>query len=321
MSSAWNNVFQILIEALSMPFSYLTEPHKRIHYLYLGSSLLLAFWVYKKQDIRKAFLSYLLPKSIWMSKSTGVDVALLFVNSFVKVLLVSPLIIYGYYLAYWVNEYLVSTWGYTTSGLGEVQVIVLYTISLTVISDFASYVTHYLMHRVPLLWEFHKTHHSATSLNPLTQYRLHPVELIINNIRNILVIGFVTGLFNYLSMSQIDKLTFLGVNVFSFTFLFFGANLRHSHVKLSYFNWLEYCLISPFQHQIHHSNEPDHFNKNMGAKFAIWDWIFGTLKRSRQVSNLQFGLGEEDKHYDTPLKNLLIPFWMVYESTTRLLKR
>ena len=90
------------------------------------------------------------------------------------------------------------------------------------------------MHKLPFLWEFHKIHHSATSLNPLTQYRIHPFELIINNIRSILIFGLVTGLFDYLSAHQIDKLVFLGVNVFHFIFLLLGANLRHSHVKLKY---------------------------------------------------------------------------------------
>ena len=35
---------------------------------------------------------------------------------------------------------------------------------LTIVNDFFSYLTHYLMHTIPFLWEFHKTHHSATTL-------------------------------------------------------------------------------------------------------------------------------------------------------------
>ena len=43
------------------------------------------------------------------------------------------------------------------------------------------------MHKIPILWEFHKIHHSATSLNPITQYRLHPLELLINTLENIAI--------------------------------------------------------------------------------------------------------------------------------------
>jgi hypothetical protein len=44
----------------------------------------------------------------------------------------------------------------------------------------------------------------------------------------------------------------------------------------------------------------------MGGKFAIWDLIFGTLVRSKEVKNVKFGLGKEDKDYDTFAKSLII---------------
>tara|TARA_B100000508_G_scaffold141021_1_gene145169 strand:+ start:8894 stop:9424 length:531 start_codon:yes stop_codon:yes gene_type:complete len=169
------------------------------------------------------------------------------------------------------------------------------------------------MHKVPVLWEFHKVHHSATTLNPITQYRIHPVELILNNIKGILVFGITTGVFDYLSNHQIEKILFLGANVFSFVFMFWGANLRHSSVKLKYFNFLEYIFISPFQHQIHHSNKPEHYDKNIGAKLAIWDWMFGTLVRSENVDKIEYGLGEvEDKKLGNLWQNLIQPFAGVF---------
>ncbi|MDP2356719.1 MAG: sterol desaturase family protein [Beijerinckiaceae bacterium] len=53
-------------------------------------------------------------------------------------------------------------------------------------------------------------------------------------------------------------------------------------------------LLSPAHHQVHHSVDPKHHNRNMGACLAIWDWLFGTLyvpAREREVS--KFGLGDE----------------------------
>ena len=165
------------------------------------------------------------------------------------------------------------------------------------------------MHKIPFLWEFHKVHHSAEVLNPLTQYRIHPIELLFNNLRGLLVFGLLTGVFDYLSEAPINKLTIIGINAFHFLFLIFGANLRHSHVKLKYWGFLEYIFISPFQHQVHHSDNPQHFDKNMGSKFAIWDWMFGTLVRSKSVGKVKFGLGPEDKSYGTSFaSNLFSPF-------------
>jgi sterol desaturase/sphingolipid hydroxylase (fatty acid hydroxylase superfamily) len=188
-------------------------------------------------------------------------------------------------------------------------------LALTVSNDLGTYLIHYLMHRVPMLWEFHKVHHSATVLNPVTQYRIHPVELVLNNVVATFVLGSVTGVFRFLSAHPISEFTFIGVNVLSFAFLFFGANLRHSHVPLKYFNWLEYIFISPFQHQIHHSNRPEHFDKNLGSKFALWDWMFGTLIRSEKVESVEFGIGNnEESRYDTVWKSLARPFGNLWRS-------
>ena len=100
----------------------------------------------------------------------------------------------------------------------------------------------------------------------------------------------------------------MGVNVFHFVFIFLGANLRHSHVKLKYPKFLEYILISPFQHQIHHSNNPKHFNKNMGSKLALWDWILGTLVLSKSVGRISFGVDKDNSKFDNLFKSLFNPF-------------
>ena len=305
-------VYYLLEEAISMTLSYFVNTEKRVHILYLFSSIFLAFFVYKKSEINTSFLKYLFPKKIWVSKSAFVDYSLFCFNSLIKIVFIAPHVIIGFYIAFYVNEFLLLLFGVTNYTLGVWQTIVLYTISLTIIGDFFSYIVHALMHKVPFLWEFHKIHHSATSLNPITQYRIHPVELIINNLRSVIVFGLVTGFFDYLSSHTVDRLLFLGANVFHFIFLLFGANLRHSHVKLSYPKILEFIFISPLQHQIHHSNNPIHFNKNMGSKFALWDWFFGTLILSKNVGKLRFGIGKESVNHDNLYKTVLAPFLSIY---------
>ena len=46
----------------------------------------------------------------------------------------------------------------------------------------------------------------------------------------------------------------------------------------------------------------------MGSKLALWDLIFGTLVRSKEVDDLEVGLGDEDEDYNAFWKNLLYPF-------------
>jgi sterol desaturase/sphingolipid hydroxylase (fatty acid hydroxylase superfamily) len=303
-----NSIYESIQESIETPFSYFTNSEKRIFYIYLISSVFLALLVYLGKKRKTSFIQYLFPKKVWISKSAFIDYFLWFINGFVKVLIIGPILIIGLNISYYVSGNMYDLFGSPAIVMGEVSTLVLYTIAITVIGDFATYVTHLLYHKVPFLWEFHKVHHSATTLNPLTQYRIHPVELIITNIKGLLVFGLVTGFFDYMSNYQIDKIMFLGVNVLGFLFMFFGANLRHSHVKLKYWSFLEKILISPYQHQIHHSNKVEHYDKNLGAKFAIWDWMFGTLILSKSVEKLEFGLGKEDQNFATFWQNLFSPF-------------
>ena len=301
----------LLEETLTLSLSYFLNTEKRIHILYLVTSMLLAYYVYHKSGIKQSFFKYLFAKKVWASKSAFIDYSLFCFNSIVKIILIGPYIILGFYIAFYINEFLLQLFGFPTYSLNVTQTIILYTIAITIVGDFFTYIFHYLMHRIPFLWEFHKIHHSATSLNPMTQYRIHPVELILNNVRGIIVFGLVTGIFDYLSGHSIDKLLFLGVNVFHFVFLLFGANLRHSHVKLKYPKLIEYIFISPFQHQIHHSINPKHFNKNMGSKFAIWDYIFGTLVHSESTTRIKFGIPKEDLKYNSFFRSLINPFFKI----------
>jgi sterol desaturase/sphingolipid hydroxylase (fatty acid hydroxylase superfamily) len=292
-----------------MTLEYFVDPEKRINYLYLTSSLLLAYYIYHTLKIKYSFFKYIFNKKVWLSKSAFVDYFMIFFNSLIKLLLIAPFIKYGLYLAYYTDEFLSSNYGLVEKGLSKNATLIWFTIVLIILKDLFTYLTHFLMHKIPFLWEFHKIHHSATTLNPITQYRIHPVELIINNAVGICIFGLTMGVFDYFSNNQIHEIVFLGANVLSLAFLFFGSNLRHSHVKLKYFNKLENLIISPRQHQIHHSDNEAHFDKNLGSKLAIWDWFFGTLIKSKSVDKIKFGLGKEDnKNYDSFIKNLYMPF-------------
>jgi hypothetical protein len=56
-------------------------------------------------------------------------------------------------------------------------------------------------------------------------------------------------------------------------------------------------FLSPAHHQIHHSDNPAHFDRNLGSSLAVWDWLFGTLYvPQRQPEKVSFGV--EPSHRD-----------------------
>ena len=106
----------------------------------------------------------------------------------------------------------------------------------------------------------------------------------------------------------------MGVNLFSFIFNVAGANLRHSHIEIAYWPWLEKILISPAQHQLHHSIENKHFNKNYGAMLALWDWLFGSLHFSETGKKIRFGLRPNEASATNILQIYLRPFIDIFKA-------
>lgn len=125
-------------------------------------------------------------------------------------------------------------------------------------------------------------------------------------VRNSLSAGVSTALFTYLFASDFSLLTLFGVNAFGFSFNLLGGNLRHSQIPFG-FGWLEHILISPKQHQIHHSANPEHYDLNFGVGLSIWDRMFGSFKLSSEVTDLiKFGLS--DRQASSLWRELIRPF-------------
>lgn len=284
---------------------YLINPNKRLFWIYIISSILLAilYFYISKKNTRVIFSS-----KLWLHPSAKLDYYYFFLSYFINIFLLVPFIISAKTIAFSVNKFLFLQFDYfENSFFSYSQIIFLYTISLFLVSDFTRYWLHRFLHTIPILWEFHKVHHSAKVLTPITFYRVHPVENFLFGFRYSLSIGFVTGVFIYFFGAMIDIYTVVGVNIFLFVFSIFGANLRHSHVPFSYFAFVEKWLMSPKQHQIHHSRK--HFDKNYGGFVSIWDRMFGSLQLSNEVPVLKFGLRKNQMSEYSSLKSLIFrPF-------------
>lgn len=284
---------------------YLINPDKRTYWVYILSSIAIAmiYLHFNKKQKRVIFSS-----KLWLHPSAKLDYYYFILSYFIKLIMIIPIVISAKEIAFFINKNLYYEFGFNQiQTISYEMTIILYTVSLFIVSDFTRYWLHRFLHTIPFLWEFHKVHHSAKVLNPLTFYRVHPIENILFGFRYSLSIGLVTGIFIYFFGSKIGLIEVLGANAFIFVFSLLGSNLRHSHIPLAYFSFLEKWLISPKQHQIHHSKK--YFNKNYGGYLALWDRVFGTLKLSSEVKVLKFGLrSEQMKNYQSLINILIYPF-------------
>ena len=286
------------------------NPKKRVFSGYLILSIVLAaLWLLfiKQQSFRGAFKKIFDKKILW-SGSAKADYKLFLVNRiftfFISPLLISQVAISTaiYLFLHSVDIFNQNLFANTPTSV----IITLFTITLFVVEDFTKYIVHRWMHKIPLLWAIHKVHHSAKTMTPITVYRVHPLEGVLFSLRSVFAQGLVIPSFLFFFGNAVDLYTIVGVNIVVFFFHATGSNLRHSHIDIAYWKWLEHILISPSQHQVHHSIAEAHYDKNFGAALAIWDWVFGSLHLSENKGDVVFGLDTYESGKEGKIKDLYL---------------
>jgi sterol desaturase/sphingolipid hydroxylase (fatty acid hydroxylase superfamily) len=164
-----------------------------------------------------------------------------------------------------------------------------------IVGDFVLYWIHRLQHAVPALWAFHTVHHSQEQLNTLTQYRRHPVEMLYAQVAMFVVFVLVLGvpMHNWIPIYAV--MTTLQA-------------LQHAELDWR-FGPAYPLVVSPVFHAIHHSTDPRHANRNFGAMFSVWDFLFGTAV-DREPRPARYGV----VGLDTPesfLAQLVAPFGLL----------
>lgn len=295
------------------------EPTSRLYHVNILSTLILIFvcaWLgQKKTPLTKELNKWLLDRRYWWNASTKQDYFIYIFNGVFKATLLVPLLECSFWISHKTVLGLVAlserqeTLDLNASNLA----LGVFSLGIFIWDDFLRFFHHWLMHKNSFLWQFHKVHHSARVLTPISLYRAHPVESGLAILRNSVSLGVASGIFVFIFGSTMSVWTILGVNAFGFAFNLVGANLRHSHIPLS-FGVLENLIISPQQHQIHHSTRQEHYDKNFGVTLAIWDFMLGTLLYSKNVGALKFGIREPFKKSFTGM--LTGPFRSIFKSRT-----
>lgn len=234
----------------------------------------------------------LFPARIFKSRSHAADVGFFFYSVFIHGLLFSGAVLSFQVLSNALMQGLAAAFGpVSPTTLSEFAARAIVTLVLFLAFEFAYWAHHYLSHRVPLLWEFHKVHHSAEVLTPLTVFRMHPVDTVIYYNVTAVVMATASGVANYLLGVTTYQYAVTGANIVLVLFIHAYVHLQHTHLWISFRGLLGRVLLSPAHHQVHHSTNPAHFNKNLGNCLGVWDWLFGTLYiPSKEPEKLTFGV-------------------------------
>ena len=302
-----------LIDLLSSP---LTGLRTRAYWPEIAAALVIAafyFFLRDREPGQRArdFITYCVPRSMYLHQSTWVDCKLIVANHFV-----TPLInVTWRFSTAWMTGILVSgmVWvlGPAPQNLEwNTWTLIIYTILNGLALDFGYYLYHLCAHKIPWMWVFHRVHHSAETLQVFANVRVHPVEVAMTGPFMSFGASLILAPALYFGTGGADFVTILGINIMAAFYGLVGAQLHHTNLWISWGPVLEHVFISPAQHQIHHSTAERHWNTNMGGNFAIWDWMFGTLYIPRERETLTFGLGGgKPQLHPTLFAAYFEPFW------------
>lgn len=171
----------------------------------------------------------------------------------------------------------------------EIENVLWYWMALLIAEDLMFYWLHWVDHHCRLFWAVHVTHHSSTEFNITVGFRSSVFQ----------------PLYRFVYFIPIALLGFRSIDIF---FMYSATQiygiLIHTQLvrKLGF---LEYILVTPSHHRVHHSSNVRYLDKNLGMVFIFWDKLFGTFTSEQE--EVHYGLTENLKSPN--LVNLIFHEW------------
>lgn len=266
----------------------------------------------------RAYLRHAFPRRVYWSRSFAVDVQIFLFGRLIAPMRWVALVVSVTAAASILADGLTGLFGPITASPLSPFATAIFAVVMVLAFDLGTYISHRMSHQMPVLWAFHRVHHSAEELNPLTLERKHPVYSLLSLLIDCIIVAPLQGVILYLFGSEASVAVLAAANMAFIAFGYCAGSLRHTHIWLSYGPVLDRILVSPALHQIHHSKAPKHFDRNYGEVLAIWDWMFGTLYQPKEREELEFGIGDEAVQ---PHPNLIAAMVEPFVYTWRVMRR
>ena len=158
-----------------------------------------------------------------------------------------------------------------------------------VMIDFVYYWYHRFSHRVRFMWAVHMNHHSSEEMNftvSLRQAWFGPITKV--------------PFFTVMPLIGFDPIITAVAGVASTLWGVIGHTQWIRRLGV-----LEYILVTPSSHRVHHGSNECYIDKNYGNLLIVWDRLFGTF--AEEIEPVRFGIRENVKTFN-PIK-ITFMFW------------
>jgi sterol desaturase/sphingolipid hydroxylase (fatty acid hydroxylase superfamily) len=153
----------------------------------------------------------------------------------------------------------------------------IYWTALLLSIDFLMYWLHRLEHYCRLFWAAHVTHHSAEHMNFTVEFRTSVFQ----------------PLYRFVFFLPLAWLGFKPIDIF-FVYSLMQTWGLFVHTELvKKLGWVEYIMVTPSHHRVHHASNVKYLDKNMGFVFIFWDKLFGTFQqelKEEEYEPIRYGL-------------------------------
>ncbi|MBA3829091.1 MAG: sterol desaturase family protein [Taibaiella sp.] len=152
---------------------------------------------------------------------------------------------------------------------------VAYWLVLFLCEDALFWLEHYIDHNCRLFWAVHVTHHSSGEFNLSTGFRS----------------SVFMPFYRYLYFVPLALCGFRPLDIF---FMYaitqtYGILVHTQKIKRLP-RWIEYILVTPSHHRVHHASNIPYLDRNMGMVLIIWDRMFGTFTEEIPQEVPRYGL-------------------------------
>lgn len=173
---------------------------------------------------------------------------------------------------------------------------ILYVIAFLAL-DFAGYWVHRLAHTVNFFWNNHIVHHSSEEFNLACALR-QSISVYFRIYAFLLIPAALFGV-----PQQV-----IAVVAPLHLFAQFWYHTQHIHKM----GWLEYIIVTPAHHRVHHAINPEYLDKNYGQIFIFWDRLFGTFQEESPAIPAVYGVTRPVRTWN-PIKINFMHLWLLMQ--------
>jgi len=144
--------------------------------------------------------------------------------------------------------------------------------------DYTLWHWHWLTHRVPWMWRFHRVHHADRDMDASTALRFHFGEMVLSVPYRVLQVAAIGA--DPLAVGLWQGLLLVSI-------LFHHSNVR---LPIGLERALVWLLVTPRMHGIHHSQEKRETDSNWSSLLSAWDFLHGTARLDVPQREIEIGV-------------------------------